>query len=91
MMAVKQSIRNFLTKNAFYSGLVPENLEDSFPLIDSGVLDSLGVFKLVGFLETTFQIQIDVDDLSKGSFGSLTEIERFVTQKMSEGASNPAS
>jgi acyl carrier protein len=85
-MSAKQTIRDFLTQNAFYSGLIPQNLADDFPLIDSGVLDSLGVFKLITFLETSFQIQIEVDDLSKGTFGSLIEIDQFVSRKVAESA-----
>ena len=47
-------------------------------LIDSGVLDSLGVFQLIAFLEERFGIAIADTDITPENFGTLQRIERLV-------------
>jgi acyl carrier protein len=79
---IKEIIRKFLTEDDLYSGSIPKDLSDTFPLIDSSALDSLGVFNLVVFLESRFNIRIEISDLSQATFGNLDSLERFVRSKV---------
>jgi acyl carrier protein len=53
-------------------------LRDDEDLIDSGVLDSLGIFQLVAFLEERFGIAIADTEITPENFGTLARIERLV-------------
>lgn len=59
------------------------NLEftDEDSLLDAGVIDSLGILDLVGFLEETFGIQASDEDLNPENFDSIATLVRFVENK----------
>jgi acyl carrier protein len=59
------------------------NLEftDEDSLLDAGVIDSLGILDLVGFLEETFGIQASDEDLNPENFDSIATLVRFVESK----------
>jgi acyl carrier protein len=56
-------------------------LSDDFPLIESGVLDSMGLVSLLGFLETRFSVHIDGSDLTLENFETPLAIARLVASK----------
>jgi acyl carrier protein len=49
-------------------------LADETPLLDSGILDSLGLLRLVVFLEERFGITMDDADLLPENFASVNSI-----------------
>jgi len=56
-------------------------LSDELPLLESGIIDSLGVLDVVGFLEQTFNIKIDDEDLTPDNFGNIKCMVSFVQKK----------
>ena len=57
------------------------SLEDESSLLDSGVIDSLGILDLVAFMEETFGIQASDEDLVPENFDSVSALVRFVESK----------
>jgi len=57
------------------------NLSDSDSLIDSGIIDSLGIMKLIGFLEDKVSIQITDDELTPENFSTVDAIVSLVQKK----------
>ena len=55
---------------------------DSDSLLERGIIDSLGVLTLVAFLEETYEIKIDEDDLMPENFDSLGAITSYVSSKL---------
>ena len=51
------------------------------PLLEGGILDSMGVLEVVKFLEEEFDIAVDDDELSPENFHSIENLARFVSQK----------
>jgi acyl carrier protein len=51
-------------------------------LLELRILDSLGVLKLVLFLERTFGIQVEDEDVVPENFESLNIIAKFVEDKI---------
>ena len=47
-------------------------------LLQEGVLDSLGIVRLVGKIEDEFKIRIDVDDLIPENFVNVQAIDKLV-------------
>lgn len=76
----RKAIREFvLDRLAPTSGLADVRDEDD--LIDSGVIDSLGIFQLVAFLEDRFGIAIGDEEITPENFGSVMAIERLVAAR----------
>ena len=57
------------------------NLTIQDNLLDSGIIDSLGVLDLVGFLEEEFELQLADDELLPENFQSVAHIANLVNAK----------
>lgn len=64
----------------FLPGTEPERIETEMDLLNSGIIDSLGLLKLIAWLETRFDVGIDDTDLDPENFRSLATIAEFVTR-----------
>lgn len=58
-------------------------LSDDDSLLESGIVDSLGVLELVDFLVSEFDIPIADDDLTPENFDSIRSLNTFVKRKLS--------
>jgi acyl carrier protein len=56
-------------------------------LVESGIIDSLGVLALIGFIEAEFQVQIDDDDLLPDNFRTIRRLSELILIKL--GALGP--
>jgi acyl carrier protein len=56
-------------------------LADEDDLIDSGVVDSLGIFQLIAFLEERFGIKIGDEEITPENFGTIAAIDRLVAAR----------
>ena len=60
-----------------------EPLRDDDLLLERQILDSLGLFQLVGYLENEFDIEVRDEELVPANFGSVRDIARLVREKQS--------
>lgn len=58
-----------------------KELTEQLSLLDSGIVDSLGVLDLVGFIEEQFGIAAEDDDLVPENFDSIDALTRFVKER----------
>jgi acyl carrier protein len=56
-------------------------LEDGQSLLDTGVIDSTGVLELIQYLEETFRIAVDDDELIPENLDSVDNLVAFVGRK----------
>jgi acyl carrier protein len=82
---VKEKIRSFLLDYHIDSKILPRDLTDHFPLIESAALDSLAVVSLVVFIESEFVISVELEDLTNVNFGSLANLDQFIRSRMRAG------
>jgi acyl carrier protein len=74
-------IRRFiLDKIALGRGITA--LADEESLVERGVIDSLGIFQLVSFLEETFGVQVGDDEILLENFSTILDIDHFVRAKL---------
>jgi len=78
---VKEQIREFVQEAAQRKGV--SGVTDDQSLVESGVIDSLGIFRLVAFLEESFRVRIGDEEIVGENFESIVSIERFVLKKLS--------
>jgi acyl carrier protein len=83
---VKEKIRAFVLEYAADRGL--KELKDDEPLLTSNIIDSLGSFRMIAFLEETFPLTIEDTDMVPENFQTLNDCEAFVFGKigMADGA-----
>jgi len=54
---------------------------DTDPLLETGILDSLGILEVVTFIEHEFHIILNDDDLVPENFHSMESIAEFVKKR----------
>ena len=75
---IRQYIDDELAKD-----VLREPLRDDDLLLERQILDSLGLFQLVGYLENEFDIEVRDEELVPANFGSVRDIARLVREKQS--------
>ena len=59
-----------------------DSLNDEQSLIQSGIIDSLTIMKIMNFLEETFNFKISDDELIPENFETLTAMYGMVQRKL---------
>jgi acyl carrier protein len=80
MTSVEQQIRTFLVENFSLDGDIAR-LSGSRSLTERGIVDSVGVVKVLTFLETQYDIQINDDETIPENIDTIDNMVRFVTMK----------
>ena len=62
----------------FLSDVSTADLADDHDLLADGVIDSLGLLKLIAWVEDHFQLAVDDTALDPGNFRSVGAIDAFV-------------
>lgn len=62
----------------YLPGTPGEELENSYDLLDNGVVDSLGLLALISWVEQRFGVPIDEVEISPDDFRSVDAIREFV-------------
>ena len=60
-----------------------QSITEETPLLETGVIDSLGVLDLVSFIEKGFNIHIADDDLTPENFSTIRSISQLILRKLS--------
>ena len=79
---IAKEVRTFIVDELLF-GRGGDELADDASLMDLGVIDSTGVLELVGFLEETWEIQVDDTELIPENLDSIDAITDFVQRKKS--------
>lgn len=77
---VRETVRRYILDN-FLPGEDASNLTDSTELKESGILDSMSTLKLVTFLEETYKVEFEADDLDAGNLSTVANIAALVASK----------
>jgi acyl carrier protein len=79
---VKDQIREFIRDLANAKGV--SSFTDQEALMDSGIIDSLSIFRLVTFLEDTFRIRIGDQEITNDNLKSVEAVEQLVLAKQAK-------
>jgi len=77
---VSRQIRSFIEENFLYgtSDNGPD-YNDSF--LEKGIIDSTGVLELVAFLEETYSIELDDEELIPENLDSIANVTAYLQKK----------
>jgi len=73
---VKETVKRFIL-----SSIAIADLDDDDNLFESGIVNSLFAVQLMTFIEKTFAIEVEMDDLDIENFKSLNATTAFVIRK----------
>ncbi len=79
-MNTQDRVRTFIIDELRFRGSAKE-LTNDLPLLEKDILDSMGIFQVVSFLEAEYGIDIDDEDLVPDNFGTIDGIARLVESK----------
>ena len=78
-MTVQEQVRAFISTNFYVSDA--SQLQDSASLLDAGIIDSTGVLEVIAFIEETFSVTVEDQEMLPENLDSIERIARFVTGK----------
>ncbi len=76
---IEQKIKNYILREFLPDELL---LDSDLPLIQQGIVDSLGILQLVSFIEEEFNIKIAPEDVVLKNFAMVNEIKKLVMAKL---------
>ncbi len=78
-MSIEEEIRVYVTANLLKSRGGPEVADDT-ALIQTGRIDSLGLLKLIGFIDRRFHVNL-MDDATPEEFESISQLAQAVRRR----------
>lgn len=75
---MKEKIRNFIVENFLFG---ERELKDDESLFESGIIDSLGLIKLIAFIDDKFKVSVDMSEIMIENFNTLNDIMETLKSK----------
>jgi len=79
LINIKDKIRYFILKSSYLS---EDKVNNETMIFFQGILDSMGFITLINFLEESFLLKANDDDLVETNFESVNAIADFVVRKL---------
>lgn len=76
---MEQIIKKFILENFLYG---EGDLKNDESLFESGIIDSLGFIKLLAFIEKTFDVSIDMSEVTIENFNTINQIVETIRNKI---------
>lgn len=76
------AVKEFIIENFLFGE--EEQLNPDTDFFDKGIIDSTGVIELVNFLEETFKISVEDEELLPQNLSSLNNIDTFLQKKLNQ-------
>lgn len=79
-MSYLDTVREFVVENFLFgdAGM----LEEDTSFLEKGIIDSTGILELIMFLEETYSIKIEDDELIPENLDNLRNITQFLERKL---------
>ena len=74
-----EPVRRFIVENFLFGR--SKGLTDEQSFLDSGIIDSTGILELVVFLEETYGLQVNDEELIPDNLDSINKISGFLQKK----------
>lgn len=82
MNTIEEKIKSFISENILFTDDgYPYKNEDSF--LENGIVDSMNVMEIVAYVEDTYSIKIEDNEIVPANFDSVASISNFIRSKQS--------
>jgi acyl carrier protein len=82
---MKNIIRQYIMENLLFT-TDESALQDDSSFLDEGIIDSTGVLEIILFIEDTFDIQVNDDEMLPANLDSVNNLAAFVNRKQAVAA-----
>ncbi len=82
---MKNILRQFITDN-FLFGLQGQSFSDDDSLLEKRIIDSTGVLELIAFVDATFGVKVQDDELLPENLDSINRLVHFIEKKSKAAA-----
>jgi acyl carrier protein len=79
-MEVREKILNFFKENFLVD--LNGSFDDDDSFLDKRIIDSTGVLELVMFIETSFGIKVEDDEIIPENLDSINRLETYIKKKV---------
>ncbi len=80
MADTKDTLKEYIVGEFIPDGDV--EIDDTTNLLEEEVIDSLGIFTLVSFIESKFNVSIEAEEVNLENFETLGNISKLVDSKL---------
>lgn len=84
-MDIKQTIRHYILENFLFTD-DESALTDGDSFLAGGIIDSTGVLEIMYFIEETFGMSVNDDEMLPENLDSIDNLVAFVTRKQTIAA-----
>ena len=78
---IEKTVSRYISKTFLFDE--EKKIDRDASLLGTGVIDSTGVLELICFLETTFKLKFEDNELIAENFDSVEKIRHFLSMKLS--------
>ena len=78
---VQEQVVSYVTKT-FLRGAGIEEIHPDDSFMGKGIMDSTGVLELVSFLEETFGVRVEDEELIPDNLDSLSKVQAYIKKKL---------
>jgi len=78
-MEIIKTIRKFLIENFLFEE--DENVRNETSFLENGILDSTGVLELIAFLEETYGIEVEDEEVIPENLDSIANVAQYILKK----------
>jgi len=82
-MPIETMIRTYILENFLFSD-DGSQLQDDASFLEEGIVDSTGVLELVMFVEETFNVTVEDEEILPENFDSVIQLAHYVRVKTGE-------
>ncbi len=79
-MSVEEQIKSYILENFLFSDDGSELAEDA-SFLEEGIVDSTGVLELVMFVEETFALSVEDEEIVPDNFDSINQLAAYIRRK----------
>jgi acyl carrier protein len=73
------TIKSFIVENFLFGD--DANLKNNTDLFKESIVDSTGILELIAFIETSFDISVDDEEIIQDNFCSIDAVQKFLESK----------
>jgi acyl carrier protein len=66
----------------YFSEIHKGEIKNNSNLFEQGVLDSMGIMKLIAFIEEKFKITTDAEEITEVNFSTINSIVKLISGKL---------
>jgi acyl carrier protein len=79
-MKIAETMRQFIIENFLFGE--DESLQKDTSFLENGIIDSTGILELVAFLEETYEITVEDEELIPENLDSIGNVVQYLGKKL---------